>query len=63
MSDTGTHKKLDEIHQDVKDIKEEFKTVHHRMDREGQERHWTLIGILQAVKDLEQRVVAWFRRP
>jgi hypothetical protein len=61
--DHPVRKKLEEIHEDVKDIKDEFKTVHDRMDREVTERHWSLIGILQAIKEVEQRVVAWFRRP
>jgi hypothetical protein len=63
MIDPIVHKKLEEIHEDVKDIKDEFKTVHDRMDREVQERQWSMVGILQAVKELEQRVVNWFKRP
>ena len=55
-------KKLDDIHEDVKDIKGEFKTVHHRMDREASERHWTIVGILQSIKELEQRIIEWFRK-
>ena len=68
MSDPEVHKKLDTlldrqkvIHEDVKDVKGEFKTLHDRADREGQERNWSLVGIRQAIHDLEQRLISWWR--
>ena len=60
MSDPEVHRKLDEIHQDVKDVKGEFKTLHDRADREGRERNWTLLGIRQALSDMEQRLISWW---
>jgi len=57
--DEKVDKKLEEIHEDVKGG---FQAVHTRMDREIQERQWSLVGILQAVRELEERVVGWFRK-
>ena len=57
---TPVKQKLDEIHDDVKGG---FKTVHDRMDREVNERAWSLVGIRQAIYDLEQRIINWFRSP
>lgn len=55
-------KKLDEVHEDVKDIKGEFKALHTRMDRETRERGWSLVGLGQAIRNLEERIVALFRK-
>ena len=68
MSDPEVHKKLDTlldrqkvIQEDVKDVKGEFKTLHDRADREGRERNWSLVGIRQALSDMEERLISWWR--
>ena len=65
MSDPEVHKKLDTLLDRQKvigeDVKGGFKTVHDRADREGKERNWTLVGIRQAIHDLEQRLISWWR--
>ena len=65
MSDPEVHKKLDTLLDRQKtigeDLKDGFKTVHDRADREGQERNWSLVGIRQAIHDLEQRLISWWR--
>ena len=61
MSDPEVHKKLDEIHKDVKDVKGEFKTLHDRADREVGERAHGLQRIFQTIVDMEHRLISWWR--
>ena len=50
--------KLEAIHEDVKGVGQQ---LNDRMDREVKERAWSLVGIRQAIHDLEQRLVSWWR--
>lgn len=61
-------KKLEDIHQDVREIKTgvagiqgEFKTAHDRMDREIKDRGWSWVGVIDAIRSLEQRLIDKFR--
>lgn len=53
--------KLDEIHQDVKDIKGEFQSVHDRMDREVNERAWSLERLWQGLTSIRADILSLFR--
>ena len=59
-TDTGLHKKLEQIHSDMKG---EFKTIHDRSDREVGERAHGLQRIYQAIIDMEQRWRNWWHNP
>lgn len=61
MSDDPLHPvkaKLEEIHQDVRGG---FQTVHDRMDREVNERAWSLERLWQGLSSLRADIVSLFR--